>query len=149
MNIYPHIPRFNARVLPVLFFFMTILHPLLSNAGGYVLHIYQEPSKDRATTIPMRMLQGRLDMIMMKNGIEKGKSGDRFILAPVMKLISRDTVSVNPVEVKVKLSVILSVGDGLEGTRFATTTIQLEGKGSNEAKAYVEALRLLTPDKKR
>lgn len=148
MNIFHYISRHIVRLLPILFFFLALLRPLPSSAGKMVLHVYQEAPKEKISLIPYRMLLGRMEMLLKKNGFDKGKSGDRFLLAPVVTLVSRDSQPGSPAKITVKLSLKLSIGDGLDGTRFATVTLPLEGSGQNESVAYVAAYRTVVPDNK-
>ncbi len=148
MNFSNHIPRFTARLLPVLFLFLAVLHPFPAAAGKMVLHVYQDPPKARISLIPYRMLLIRMETILKKNGFEKGKAGDRFLLVPVVTVLSRDSSAGQPAKITLKLSMQLSVGDGIDGTLFSKTTLLLEGNGHNETEAYVDAYKKINPDNK-
>ena len=111
-----------------------------------MLHILQDRPAGKVSQIPNRMLMNRLEVVLNKNGFRKGKPGDRFVIVPVVTVTSRDSQPGTPSRITVKLSLRLSAGDGIEGSKFGSVSLPLEGSGNNEITAYVEAYRKLSPD---
>lgn len=88
-------------------------------------------------------LQSKLGQIITANGFGNSSYNTRFILTPNIQVANKNVVAGAPPRVAVTLDVHLFVGDGFEGTKFGSTTVTVKGVGSNENKAYINALQQL------
>jgi len=88
-------------------------------------------------------LMNKMNSITLKNGIGGAKYNERFLLVSNVDILTKEiTSSAPPMHVYV-LSLNMYIGDGIEGTLFASTTIQLKGAGKSETKAYMSAIKQL------
>lgn len=87
-----------------------------------------------------RLLSQRLEQVISKNGLGSSK-GNRFVLAASITELGKETTQTAPIMYIVHLSVNLVIGDAVEGTKFAATSIEVKGLGASESKAYTEALK--------
>lgn len=97
-------------------------------------------------------LQSKLGQIITANGFGNSIYNTRFILTPNIQVTNKQVVAGAPPRLAITLDVHLFVGDGLEGTKFGSTTVTVKGVGSNENKAYIQAIKQLktqTPEIKR
>lgn len=88
-------------------------------------------------------LQNKLSQIISSNGFGHSLSNTRFILTPNISVIDKHVVGGAPPKVALNLEVNLYVGDGWSGKKFGSTSVILKGVGTNENKAYINALRQL------
>ncbi len=88
-------------------------------------------------------LQNKLGQIIAANGFGNAVYNTRFILTPNIQVTSKNIIAGAPPRVAVNLDVHLFVGDGFEGKKFGSTTISVKGVGTNENKAYINALKQL------
>ena len=106
-------------------------------------------SPEQIETIPSyarSMLQNKLHQIITKNGISDGAFNSRFIITPNITVLSKDKLATAPPKTALNLEVTFYIGDGIEGNLFSSETLQVKGVGSNETKAYMAALRQVSPN---
>lgn len=84
-------------------------------------------------------LESKLNEIVMANGVGGSLFNSRFVITPNVTVMSKNIVPSAPPRVALNLHVNLYVGDGFEGTRFASTSVNVKGVGANENKAYISA----------
>jgi hypothetical protein len=94
-------------------------------------------------------LANKLSQIVTQNGLGGKASNERFIITANINVISKElTASAPPMQAYV-LDITLYIGDGIEGTKFASVSTQAKGVGESETKAYISALKnLKTKDPK-
>lgn len=114
-------------------------------AGEYAVHLYQPTAPGRKSTIPDQLLKARLVSMIKRNGFRDAARGERFILTPFVQVMAHDTQPGTPVNIRLQLAVTICIGDGVEGKKFSSVTLQVSGTGNNELKAFVEAYRQLDP----
>lgn len=114
-------------------------------AGEYAVHLYQPSAPGRKSTIPDQLLKARLVSMIKRNGFRDAARGERFILTPLVQVMSRDTQPGTPISIRLRLAVTICIGDGVEGKKFSSVKLQVSGTGNNELKAFVEAYRQLDP----
>lgn len=90
-------------------------------------------------------LQSKLGQIINANGLGHSLYNTRFILTPNIQVINKHIVAAAPPRVALDLEVQLYIGDGMEGTKFGSTSVSVKGVGSNENKAYIHAIQQIKP----
>jgi hypothetical protein len=94
-------------------------------------------------------LANKLNQIVTQNGLGGKASNERFILTANINIISKELTATAPPMQAYVLDVTLYIGDGIEGTKFASVSSEVKGIGESETKAYVSALKnLKTTDPK-
>ncbi len=92
-----------------------------------------------------KMLTNRLKQVVTKNGLGGSPYNTRFIISANITVMSKDILPGPPPMHAYNLDVTLYIGDGFEGTVFASTTISVKGVGTNENKAYISGLKRISP----
>lgn len=113
----------------------------LNDLGRIVLNSYVSSEAGDISSSVKKMLGNKLGQIVTKNGMGGSALNPKFILTPTVNVLSKDLTSTAPPMTALVLDVTLYIGDGIEGTKFASTSIQVKGVGTNETKAYISALK--------
>jgi len=88
-------------------------------------------------------LANKLSQIVTQNGLGGKASNERFIITANINVISKDLTATAPPMQAYVLDITLYIGDGIDGTKFASVSIQVKGVGESETKAYISALKSL------
>ncbi len=91
------------------------------------------------------MFINKLGQIITKNGMSDNVYNSRFILVPNVTVLSKDFTATAPPKIALNLGVTLYIGDGVAGNLFESEYLELKGVGTNETKAYISALKRLSP----
>ena len=95
-----------------------------------------------------KLFESKLNAIVAANGMGGSGASQRFLISGQVNELSKNIVVGPPDQIVLELEVNLIIGDGLEGTIFATEAITIKSIGDNETKAYIEALKKIkTADK--
>ena len=95
------------------------------------------------------MLKTKITQMASKNGMGGSESFPRFVMSADIDILTQDITPTAPPKTALTLGVTLYIGDGIEGTVFATEYIELKGIGNNETKAYIQSFRALSPRNKK
>ena len=91
-------------------------------------------------------LKNKLSQIITKNGMGGTAVNPRFIITANVVVLTKDITATAPPMQSYTLGVTLYIGDGIEGTLFSSTSVNLKGVGETETKAYMAALKNLKTD---
>lgn len=91
-------------------------------------------------------LYNKLAQIISTNGMVSSVGNTPFILTPTVLLQSKDVLPTAPAKVVVKLEVTFFVGDGIQGTKFGSSSVKVKGVGKNEDEAYNAAFKEIKAD---
>ncbi len=91
-------------------------------------------------------LKTKLNQIITKNGMGGTAVNPRFIITANVVVLTKDITATAPPMQSYTLGVTLYIGDGIEGTLFSSTSVNLKGVGETETKAYMAALKNLKTD---
>lgn len=89
------------------------------------------------------MLTNKLSQIVTQNGMGSNDINERFILTANINILSKDITPTAPPMQAFTLDISLYIGDGIDGTKFASFSTTVKGVGENETKAYISALKNL------
>ena len=92
------------------------------------------------------MLANKLNQIVSANGISGSGINSRFIITPDIDVATKDMLGTAPPMIALTLNVNLYIGDGYDGKKFSTQTVTVKGVGTNETKAYMDALKNIKPN---
>lgn len=93
--------------------------------------------------IAISALQNKLNLITSTNGVASTGLDSRFILTANIHITSKDLTSTAPPMTALTLDVTFYVGDGIEGKKFASHQMTVKGVGTNETKAYLDAIKVI------
>jgi hypothetical protein len=95
-----------------------------------------------------KLFESKLTAIVAANGMGGSGASQRFLISGQVNELSKNIIVGPPDQIILELEVNLVIGDGLDGTIFATESINIKSIGDNETKAYIEALKKIkTSDK--
>ncbi len=103
---------------------------------------------EQAENIPSNatsLLYSRIARLITENGISGPEFNPRFVVAPKVAVLDKEVLGTAPPRIVLNLEMTLMVGDGLNGNLIHSETVNLKGVGSNEQKAYMNAIKRLAP----
>jgi hypothetical protein len=117
-----------------------------SDAGRIILNTVVPQQTEGLTGTAKANLENKLSQIATKNGMGGSALNPRFVLAANVIVQTKDITPTAPPMHAYTIEVTLFIGDGIEGTKFASTSVTLKGVGETETKAYMMALKNLKVD---
>ncbi|MCG9791163.1 hypothetical protein [Flavobacterium algicola] len=111
--------------------------------ANVVLTSYVSQQMDNMPAAARSMLENKLSQIVTQNGMGSSDINERFILTANIIVLSKDITPTAPPMQALELGISLYIGDGIEGTKFASFSTTVKGAGENETKAYISALKTL------
>jgi hypothetical protein len=109
--------------------------------GRIVLNSFVSDQVENLPSSAKNLLKNKMSQIATKNGVGGSKLNPQFIITPNISVLSKDITTSAPPMIALTLDVTIYIGDGIEGTKFASTSVQVKGVGTNENKAYISALK--------
>ena len=119
-----------------------------NDAGRIVLNTFIE-DLEGVPAGALKMLKTKITQMAAKNGMGGNESFPRFVMSADIDILTQDITPTAPPKTALTLGVTLYIGDGIEGTVFATEYVELKGIGNNETKAYIQSFRALSPRNKK
>lgn len=119
----------------------------MDDFGRIILNTYLPDN----ITIPLdakNVLLTKLNQITSNNGMGGSQTNPRFIITATVNVGTKDIIAGPPQMIAQNLDVTLFIGDAITNTIFANTTLSLKGVGTNENKAFIEALNTINPKNK-
>jgi len=101
---------------------------------------------DKMPEAARSMLANKLSQIVTQSGMGGSAMNQRFILTANIVVMTKDITPTAPPMQAFTLDITLYIGDGIEGTKLASTSVSVKGVGENETKAYVSALKGISPN---
>lgn len=98
---------------------------------------------DKMPEAARSMLANKLSQIVTQSGMSGAAQNQRFILTANINVLSKDITPTAPPMQAFTLDISLYIGDGIDGTKFASFSTTVKGVGENETKAYISALKNL------
>lgn len=106
-----------------------------------MLTSYVPPQIEGMPETARQSLANKLTQVVTANGIGGGGFNSRFIITANIVINTKNILPGPPPMHALGLDVTLYIGDGVEGTVFASHTVTVKGVGKNETKAYKAALK--------
>jgi hypothetical protein len=97
------------------------------------------------TDAAKNMLANKLSQIATQNGMGGNGANPRFIISANVIQLSKEVTATAPPMVAMNLEVTLYIGDYQTKTKYASVSVPVKGVGTNDTKAYIEALKNLNP----
>ena len=113
--------------------------------GRIALAAYVPQQIDNMPDAARSLLKNKLSQIVTKSGMGGSAANERFIITANINVITKDVLPSAPPLTQFTLEVTFYIGDGIEGTKFTSTSVSLKGTGENETKAYIAALKNISP----
>ena len=90
-------------------------------------------------------LVNKLQQIVTINGLGGGSSNPRFVITANVATLTKDIVPGPPAMIAQNLQITFYIVDYQERIVFNTTSIMTKGVGTNETKAYIQAIKEIKP----
>jgi len=143
--------------MKILFNFILLLFCFVVNAQNslgksddiarIVLNTYV-PADANIKPAAQKLFESKLNAIVAANGMGGSGASQRFLISGQVNELSKNIIVGPPDQIILELEVNLIIGDGMDGTIFATESLIIKSIGDNETKAYIEALKKIkTSDK--
>ncbi len=94
------------------------------------------------------ILLNKLTQITTNNGIAGSQINPRFIITANINVGTKDIIAGPPQMIAQNIDVILFIGDAIDNVIFSNTTLSLKGVGTNENKAFIDAIKNINPKSK-
>lgn len=115
--------------------------------GRIVLNAYL-PDNIALPAEAKNMLMTKLNQITTMNGIGGSQAIPRFIITAAVNIGTKDIIAGPPQMIAQNIDITLFVGDAISNTVYANVTISIKGVGTNENKAFIEAIKTINPQNK-
>jgi hypothetical protein len=114
------------------------------DASRITLATYVPKQTEGLTPDVQNLLENKLSQITSKNGMgASSKGNERFIMTVNVAVLTKDITPTAPPMHVYNLEVTIYIGDGIDGTLFASKSYELEGVGDSKTEAYKNALYAL------
>jgi hypothetical protein len=119
----------------------------LDDFGRIVLNTYL-PDNIAIPTEAKNLLITKLNQITSNKGMGGSQANPRFIITANVNVGTKDIIAGPPQMIAQNLDVTLFIGDAVTNTIFSNTTLSLKGVGTNENKAFIDALKTINAKNK-
>ncbi len=111
--------------------------------GRIILSSYVPEQIEGMPAAAMSSLENKLSQIATSNGMGGSSFNSRFIITANVNVLSKDITPTAPPMHAYTLEITFYIGDGFDGIKFSSYSVNLKGVGKNETKAYIAALKNL------
>ena len=119
----------------------------LDDFGRIILNTYL-PDNIAISTEAKNLLLTKLNQITSNNGMGGSQVNPRFIITANVNVGTKDIIAGPPQMIAQNIDITFFVGDAVTNTIFSNTTLSLKGVGTNENKAFIDALKTINPKNK-
>lgn len=110
----------------------------------FPMGIHVSEDSTRIPTEARAYVENKLTQLTSANGMGAWNASPQFISVSVMPSV-KEVLGTAPAKVVTKFETTLYCADATTGHIYATATLNLNGVGENEQKAFISAFRSLTP----
>ena len=119
----------------------------LDDFGRIVLNTYL-PENINLSAEAKSQLLSKLNQITSSNGMGGSQANPRFIITANVNIGTKDIIAGPPQMIAQNIDLTLFIGDAITNIVFSNTTLSLKGVGTNENKAFIEAIKNVNPQNK-
>jgi hypothetical protein len=116
-----------------------------NDPGLISLTAYVPQQVEKMPEAARSVLQNKLSQVISQNGLGNSAFNSRFIITANINVLTKDVTATAPPMVAMTNEISLFIGDGFDGKKFASTSITTKAVGTNETKAYIEAIKGIRP----
>jgi hypothetical protein len=117
----------------------------ISDIGRIVLHSAVIDPESKIPTEAKVFLESKLSQIASNNGVGGNGINPRFIIAAKVNITTKDIIAGPPQMVGINTEITFFVGDAITKELYANATISSKGVGTNENKAFIDAIKNINP----
>lgn len=110
--------------------------------NGIQLYLYAPNQVEYIPESSMEYLLNNLSSAITADGLAaQNEYMTQFVLMPKVNVVSKNIIANTQTQVVLNIDISLQVVDGMSGTLYASSTVNVKGVGTNETKAYNSAFR--------
>lgn len=109
------------------------------------LNAYVSPQVEGLPSGAVNILKNKMDQLTTRYGFAGSSFNSRFIITPNITVLEKHITPTAPSMTAYTLGISFYVGDGIEGIKFSSAYFEVKGVGTNETKAYIDAIRQINP----
>ena len=110
--------------------------------NGIQLYLYAPNQMENIPEASMDYLLNNLSSAITADGLAaQNEYMTQFVLMPKVNVASKSIITNTQTQVVLNIDISLQVVDGMSGTLYASSTVNVKGVGTNETKAYNSAFR--------
>jgi hypothetical protein len=94
-------------------------------------------------------LEIKLKQIVTNYGIAGSIANPRFIITANISITTKDIIPGPPQQIAQNMDITFFIGDAIENKIFANVVISTNGVGTNENKAFIDAIKQINPKNKK
>lgn len=113
----------------------------LTDVNRIVLNTYVPEQAEALPSQAKGLLETKLSQIATNYGMGGSAINPRFVLMANTAVIIKDIIPGPPQLLSYNIEVTLYIADAMELKKFANKTIEVKGVGTNENKAYIDAIK--------
>ena len=96
--------------------------------------------------VAKNVLSNKITQIATVNGVSAQEGFGRFFITAIPSILTKDIVPGPPQQIAQNMDITFYVADNFDQKIFASTTISAKGVGTNENKAYLDAITNVSPN---
>lgn len=110
--------------------------------NGIQLYLYAPNQVEKIPEASMEYLLNNLSTAVTADGLAaQNEYMPQFVLMPKVNVASKNVITNTQTQVVLNIDISLQVVDGMSGTLYASSIVNVKGVGTNETKAYNSAFR--------
>ena len=133
--------------IAILFCFLNSNAQKLDDFGRIVINPYL-PENLEIPSGAARLLSTKLDQLTTQSGLGGAEVNPRFVITPQINIGTKDIIAGPPQMIAQNIELTLIIGDAISNIKYASTSINLKGVGTNETKAFIQAFKTINPRNK-
>jgi hypothetical protein len=114
-----------------------------NDPSAIVLSVIVPEGIDGFPDVAKNVLSNKIKQVATANGVSAAEGFGRFFITAIPSLMTKDIVPGPPQQIAQNMEVTFYVADYFDQKIFASTSISCKGVGTNENKAYVDAIKNL------
>ena len=119
----------------------------LDDFGRVVLNTYL-PDNIAIPPEAKNLILTKITQITSNNGMGGSQANPRFVITANVNVGTKDIIAGPPQMISQNIDITFFVGDAVTNTIFSNITLSLKGVGTNENKAFIDALTTINPKNK-
>lgn len=110
--------------------------------NGIQLYLYAPNQVENIPEASMEYLLNNLSTAVTTDGLAaQNEYMTQFVLMPKVNVASKNIITNTQTQIVLNIDISLQVVDGMSGTLYASSIVNVKGVGTNETKAYNSAFR--------
>lgn len=115
--------------------------------NGIQLYLYAPDQMENVPEASMEYLINNLSSAVTDDGLAtQNEYMAQFVLMPKVNVVSKNIIANTQPQVVLNVDISLQVVDGMSGTLYASSIVNVKGVGTNETKAYNSAFRSINKE---